>query len=61
LCRSPEPRAAAKRAGYREPHRDDLRPGAVYGYRGEEVKALGVTRFFKEQFFTPVAEAATSG
>jgi hypothetical protein len=25
------------------------------------VKALGVTRFFKEQFFTPVAEAATSG
>lgn len=27
----------------------------------EEVKALGVTRFFKEQFFTPVAEAATSG
>ena len=27
----------------------------------EDVKALGVTRFFKEQFFTPVAEAATSG
>lgn len=27
----------------------------------ENVKALGVTRFFKEQFFTPVAEAATSG
>lgn len=27
----------------------------------KEVKALGVTRFFKEQFFTPVAEAATSG
>jgi NADH oxidoreductase Hcr len=26
-----------------------------------EVKALGVTRFFKEKFFTPVAEAATSG
>ena len=26
-----------------------------------EVKALGVTRFFKEQFFTPVAEAVTSG
>ncbi len=24
----------------------------------KEVKALGVTRFFKEQFFTPVAEAA---
>lgn len=23
--------------------------------------ALGVTRFFKEKFFTPVAEAATSG
>ncbi|MFK3659964.1 NADH oxidoreductase [Scandinavium sp. NPDC088450] len=27
----------------------------------ENVKALGVTRFFKEQFFTPVTEAATSG
>ena len=27
----------------------------------KEVNALGVTRFFKEQFFTPVAEAATSG
>lgn len=27
----------------------------------ENVKALGVTRFYKEQFFTPVAEAATSG
>lgn len=27
----------------------------------KEVKALGVTRFFKEQFFTPVAAAATSG
>jgi NADH oxidoreductase Hcr len=27
----------------------------------EEEVALGVTRFFKEQFFTPVAEAATSG
>jgi NADH oxidoreductase Hcr len=27
----------------------------------EEVKALGVSRFFKEQFFTPVAEAATHG
>ena len=26
-----------------------------------EVKALGVTRFFKEKFFTPVADAATSG
>ncbi|PTA93249.1 NADH oxidoreductase [Kosakonia sp. H7A] len=26
-----------------------------------EVKALGVTRFFKEKFFTPVAQAATSG
>jgi hypothetical protein len=24
-------RAAAKRAGFRQPHRDDLRPGAVYG------------------------------
>jgi NADH oxidoreductase Hcr len=27
----------------------------------ENVKALGVTRFYKEKFFTPVAEAATSG
>ena len=27
----------------------------------QEVKALGVTRFFKEKFFTPVAEAATEG
>lgn len=27
----------------------------------KEVKALGVTRFFKEKFFTPVAKAATSG
>ena len=27
----------------------------------QQVKALGVTRFFKEKFFTPVAEAATSG
>jgi NADH oxidoreductase Hcr len=27
----------------------------------DEVKALGVTQFYKEQFFTPVAEAATSG
>jgi NADH oxidoreductase Hcr len=27
----------------------------------EEVKALGVTRFFKEQFFVPAVEAATSG
>ena len=27
----------------------------------KEVKALGVTRFFKEQFFTPVAAAAPSG
>ncbi|MBV8044377.1 NADH oxidoreductase [Pluralibacter sp.] len=27
----------------------------------QDVKALGVTRFFKEQFFTPVAEAAASG
>jgi NADH oxidoreductase Hcr len=26
-----------------------------------EVSALGVTRFFKEKFFTPVAQAATSG
>ena len=27
----------------------------------QEVKALGAPRFFKEQFFTPVAVAATSG
>ncbi|VFS58144.1 NADH oxidoreductase hcr [Kluyvera cryocrescens] len=27
----------------------------------KEVKALGVTRFFKEKFFTPVAEAASTG
>lgn len=27
----------------------------------EAVKSLGVTRFFKEKFFTPMAEAATSG
>lgn len=27
----------------------------------QEVKALGVTRFFKEKFFTPVAEAVISG
>jgi len=27
----------------------------------QEVKALGVTRFFKEKFFTPVAEATTTG
>ncbi|STU84917.1 NADH oxidoreductase hcr [Klebsiella pneumoniae] len=27
----------------------------------QDVAALGVTRFFKEKFFTPVAEAATSG
>ncbi len=27
----------------------------------QEVTALGVTRFFKEKFFTPVAEAATDG
>ncbi|KNC92826.1 NADH oxidoreductase [Trabulsiella odontotermitis] len=27
----------------------------------DEVKALGVTQFYKEQFFTPVAQAATSG
>jgi NADH oxidoreductase Hcr len=27
----------------------------------ENVKALGVTRFYKEKFFIPVAEAATSG
>ncbi len=27
----------------------------------KEVKALGVTRFFKEKFFTPVADAVNSG
>lgn len=27
----------------------------------KEVKQLGVTRFFKEKFFTPVSKAATSG
>ncbi len=27
----------------------------------KDVKALGVTQFFNEKFFTPVAEAATSG
>ncbi|MEO3989267.1 NADH oxidoreductase [Pseudocitrobacter cyperus] len=27
----------------------------------KEVKALGVTRFFSEKFFTPVADAVTSG
>lgn len=36
-------------------------PAPYMAWVEQEVKALGVTRFFKEQFFTPVAEAATSG
>ena len=36
-------------------------PAAYMDWVENEVKALGVTRFFKEKFFTPVAEAATSG
>ncbi|WP_336280168.1 NADH oxidoreductase [Cronobacter dublinensis] len=36
-------------------------PAPYMDFVGQEVKALGVTRFFKEQFFTPVAGAATSG
>lgn len=36
-------------------------PAAYMDWVEQEVKALGVTRFFKEQFFTPVAAAATSG
>lgn len=36
-------------------------PAPYMDWVEENVKALGVTRFYKEQFFTPVAEAATSG
>ncbi|AMO48762.1 NADH oxidoreductase Hcr [Kosakonia oryzendophytica] len=36
-------------------------PAPYMDWVESEVKALGVTRFFKEKFFTPVAEAATSG
>ncbi len=36
-------------------------PAPYMDWVEQEVKALGVTRFFKEKFFTPVAEAATSG
>lgn len=36
-------------------------PAPYMDWVEQEVKALGATRFFKEQFFTPVAEAATSG
>ncbi len=32
FCRRPsDPGAAAERAGFSQPHRDDLRPGALYG------------------------------
>jgi len=36
-------------------------PAPYMAWVEKEVKALGVTRFFKEKFFTPVAQAATSG
>ena len=36
-------------------------PAPYMDFVEQQVKALGVTRFFKEKFFTPVAEAATSG
>jgi NADH oxidoreductase Hcr len=36
-------------------------PAPYMDWVEENVKALGVTRFYKEQFFTPVAEAATNG
>jgi NADH oxidoreductase Hcr len=36
-------------------------PAPYMAWVEENVKALGVTRFYKEKFFTPVAEAATSG
>ena len=36
-------------------------PAPYMDWVEENVKALGVTQFYKEQFFTPVAEAATSG
>lgn len=36
-------------------------PAPYMDWVEENVKALGVTRFYKEKFFTPVAPAATSG
>ena len=36
-------------------------PAPYMDFVEQEVKTLGVTRFFKEKFFTPVAEAAVSG
>ena len=36
-------------------------PAPYMDWVEEHVKALGVAHFYKEQFFTPVAEAATSG
>jgi len=36
-------------------------PAPYMDWVEENVKRLGVMRFYKEQFFTPVAEAATSG
>jgi Flavodoxin reductases (ferredoxin-NADPH reductases) family 1 len=36
-------------------------PAPYMDWVEENVKALGVKEFYKEQFFTPVAEAATSG
>lgn len=36
-------------------------PAPYMDWVEDNVKALGVTRFYKEKFFTPVAEAATSG
>lgn len=36
-------------------------PAPYMDWVEEHVKALGVTHFYKEKFFTPVAEAATSG
>ncbi|EDH5631815.1 NADH oxidoreductase [Salmonella enterica subsp. enterica serovar 13,23:y:e,n,z15] len=36
-------------------------PAPYMDFVEQGVKALGVTRFFKEKFFTPVAETATSG
>lgn len=36
-------------------------PAPYMDWVEEHAKALGVTHFYKEKFFTPVAEAATSG
>ncbi len=36
-------------------------PAPYMDWVEHEVKALGVTRFFKEKFFTPAAQAASSG